>query len=125
MPFFGKTKTLIPKIKETHHATEQLTIPTLLQLEVDVLGTAAEDMKLIEEVMRAPFAYLRLHITLVDSHFLRRRVSQFLQIGTYVLLARDKTRVDNVGVGRSGCGVGRIHCSMSALPFDKLRAQGP
>ena len=125
MPFFGKTKTLIPKIKETHHATEQLTIPTLLQLEVDVFGAAAKYMKLIEEVMRAPFAHLRLHITLVDSHFWRRRVSQFLQIGSYVLLARDKTRVNDVSVGRGSCGVGRIHCSMSALPFDKLRAQGP
>ena len=125
MPFFGKTKTLIPKIEETDHTAEQLTKPTLPQFEVDVLGTAAKHMKLIEEVMRAPFANLRLHITLVDSHFWRRCISQFLQIGTYVLLTLDKTRVDNVGVGRGGCGVGRIHCSMSALPFDKLRAQGP
>ena len=72
-------------------------------------------MKLIEEVMRAPFANLRLHITLVDSHFRRRRVSQFLQIGSYVLLARDKTRVNDVGVGRSGCGVGDLHIILQVV----------
>ena len=76
--------------------------------------------------MRTPFAYLRLHITLIDRHFGSTRITQFLQIGTHVFLARDKTRVLDVRVGRGRYGVGKIHCSMSALrPFNNFRVQRP
>ena len=116
----------IPKIEETHHAAEQLAKPVLFQLKVDVFGTAAEDMEFVEEVMRAPFPHLRFHITLVDSHLWSTRITQLLQIGTHVFLARDLTRVSDVGVGRRYFGVGKIHCSMSALrPFNNFRVQRP
>ena len=42
---------LIPEIKETHQTAEQLPIPGLFQLKVDVLSAAAKDVHLIEEVM--------------------------------------------------------------------------
>ena len=69
---------LIPEIKETHHAAEQLTIPRLLHLKVDVLGAAAKDMNPIKEGVRPPFAYLGFYITLVDRHFWTYLVTQGL-----------------------------------------------
>ena len=77
MPFIGKTKQfgvlgsesidpmplptcprgddmlskLIPEIEETHQTAEQFPIPGLFQLKINILGTAAKDMHLIEEVM--------------------------------------------------------------------------
>lgn len=42
------SKTLIPEIQEIHYATEQLAIPWLFQLKVDILGATAKNMKLVE-----------------------------------------------------------------------------
>ena len=103
--FFLEKAILIPKIEETHHTAKQLTKPSLLQLEVDVLSAAAKHMKLIEEIMRPPFPYLRLHVALVDRHLRGRRVAQLLQIRTHVFLARDETRVHDMGVVGSYLGV--------------------
>ena len=98
MPFFGKTKTLIPKIKETHHAAEQLTKPTLLQLEVDVLGTAAKHMQVIEKVVGTPFADLGIQITDGDGHSGLTLLALGDQKATNLLSASDEGRIDDVRV---------------------------
>ena len=104
-----------PKINEIHHAAEQLAPPRLLQLQVDVLGAAAEDVEPIEKVVRAPFPHHRLHVAAVDGHLRRGLLAQGLQIGANGLLAPNQVGIKDVGVVRSRFGVIILHSSWQVV----------
>ena len=122
----------IPKVEETHHTTKQLAVPSLFQLQVHVFGAAAEYMHPIEEIVRPPFANLRLNIALINSHLGCRCFPQTFQIGPYIGLAFHLTRVRDVCVCRGHYGVVDLHVIPQVVelvetpffysrPFDGLR----
>ena len=100
---------LVPKIKETHHAAEPFAPPGLLQFQVDIAGAAAKHMEFVEEVVSPPFMHHRFQIALIDSHFARNDITEPAQILPHVVLAFDRTRVDDVGVGWGRYGFGDVH----------------
>ena len=106
-----RTGVSIPKIKPTHHTAKHLTPPSLFQFEVDIFGAAAENMELVEKIMRPPFAHLRLYIALVDSHFRINRITQTFQISPHVGLAFHLARIVDVRVGRGCYGIGKVYHS--------------
>ena len=108
-PSFQEKGLCSPKIKEIHHAAEQFAPPALLQLEVDILGAAAEDVEFVEEVVRPPLAHHRLQAAPVDGRVFRCRFAHLCQILAHLGLAPNLARVDDVGVGRGGYGVGGVH----------------
>ena len=86
-----------------------------MQLQIDVFGAAAEDVQIIEKVVRAPLAHLRLQIALVDGHLGRNLLAQGLQIGANGGLAPDQVGIQDVGVGRGGFGVVGLHISWQVV----------
>ena len=104
-------KKTIPKIKPTHHPAKHLTPPSLFQFEVDIFGAAAENMELVEKIMRPPFAHLRLYIALVDSHFRINRITQTFQISPHVGLAFHLARIVDMRVGGGCYGIGKVYHS--------------
>ena len=125
-------RVLVPKVEETHYTAKQLAIPSLFQLQVHVFGATAEYMHPIEEIVRPPFANLRLNIALINSHLGCRCFTQTFQIGPYIGLAFHLTRVRDVCVCRGHYGVVNLHIilqvvepvetpSKKSRPFDRLR----
>ena len=69
-----------------------------MQLQVHVLGAAAEHMQVIEEVVDAPFSDLRFEITGGDGHSRIALFPQGNQKVTDVRSAPDEGGVENMGV---------------------------
>ena len=107
----------IPKIKETHHATKQLSIPRLLQFEVDIAGTAAKHVKLIEKVVRPPFVHLRFDVTLTDRHFWSNSFAHLFQIVTHGLLACDEAGIHDVSAIKFCYRVSKVHAQFVFGPL--------